>query len=151
MNVQTPTYWILAAILLMLNIGSFTLSRPDAASLESIAQTDTGTLTDIIDQIRTPDPSMFQSADRRPVFSPTRRPDPEITQNGLTGWRLNGVVSSGSIQLALLYHQKTKERKRLSTGDMIEGWKLTAIEDGSAVFVNDEGSMLSLRKATPGS
>ena len=85
----------------------------------------------------------------RPLFIKGRRPvnEPDVAKNGGLAesdsfdWQLNGIYSSEKGISALFSHTKTADKKnkslKITTGDEIEGWKLTEIGKDSVILIKD--------------
>ena len=85
----------------------------------------------------------------RPLFIKGRRPvdEPDVSKNGglvesdSFDWQLNGIYSSEKGISALFSHTKTADKKnkslKITTGDEIEGWKLTEIGKDSVILNKD--------------
>jgi hypothetical protein len=78
----------------------------------------------------------LQATRERPLFSPTRRPDP-VEAPPVDGspeeavdampFELIGVAVGPDIRVAVIRHRATSEIARLQEGDQVDAWKLEAI------------------------
>ena len=88
----------------------------------------------------------------RPLFSSTRRikvappsalppPKPAAapTVSTLEGWSLLGIFDSGEVKGALVRHANS-EGHRVSIGDVVDGWRLVAVDSRSVRFESSSGA-----------
>ena len=91
----------------------------------------------------------------RPLFSSTRRikvpptsaPSPATpvaaaTVSTLDGWSLLGIFDSGEVKGALVRHANGKGH-RVSMGDVVDGWRLVAVDRRMVRFESVSGASLA--------
>ena len=108
--------------------------------------------------------TLFNTRDR-PVFSPSRRPPPEVVAEPVAArpappprkveieppsLSLVGTIASGDDSFGIFLDQSTKAALRLRIGDDYQGWRLRIINGREATMEKDEQRAL-LTLPPPGS
>ncbi len=72
----------------------------------------------------------FSAVTDRPLFSPTRRPSPQGSDDSLGSWSslvLAGIIIAPQSREALIVHGKPQVMAHVQEGQTIEGWVVTSI------------------------
>lgn len=104
-----------------------------------------------------PKSASFDAVTARPLFNRERKPDPlppppeppkpEIVLGDISQFRVEGLVTSGTKQIALV-RKEGAQLIRLKTGDTLEGWKIEKIDaKGISISGGDRIETLKIRKA----
>jgi hypothetical protein len=78
--------------------------------------------------------SEFQAISDRPLFTPSRRPTPASAAVQVPVYRLRGVLTTGSQKIALVESIGDGALLRLSEGDTVDVWLVSAIGKNSITW-----------------
>lgn len=95
----------------------------------------------------------FSEVIERPLFNGDRKADPppitpqDIRQISLANYRLAGIVTSGTMRIALIEQQGTAKALKLAIGDSLDGRVVKEITPGGVIFGGPAGGTLEFPKA----
>jgi len=96
----------------------------------------------------------FAAITERPLFSQSRRPPPQGTEDASGPWSsfvLTGVIISATDREALILHGRPQTIAHLHEGQDVEGWVITSIQPDRVVIrgATSEHVLKLLDKAAP--